>query len=55
MEPSPRAIRLLQLKHQAKVTPDAPARRIVPKQYVRTLAAHQKRPPGQLTTRRVLV
>lgn len=45
------AVRLLQLKHQAKVNPDAPAQRVVPKQYVRTLAAHLKRPPSKLTTR----
>jgi hypothetical protein len=45
------AVRLLQLKHRAKVNPDAPAQTIVPKQYVRTLAAYLKRPPGKLTTR----
>jgi hypothetical protein len=45
------AIRLLQLKHQAKVNPNAPAQSIVPKEYVRTLAAYLKRPPIQLTTR----
>lgn len=45
------AVRLLQLKHQAKVNPDAPARRVVPEAYVKTLAAYLKRPPGKLTTR----
>lgn len=45
------AVRLLQLKHQAKVNPDAPARSVVPQQYVQTLAAYLKRPAGKLTTR----
>ena len=34
------AVRLLQLKHQAKVNPDAPATSVVPERYVKTLAAH---------------
>jgi hypothetical protein len=33
------AVRLLQLKHRARVNPDAPARDVVPATYVRTLAA----------------
>ena len=33
------AVRLLQLKHQAKVNPDTPATAVVPEPYVRTLAA----------------
>lgn len=45
------AVRLLQLKHQAKVNPEAPARSVVPEPYVKTLAAYLKRPPGKLTTR----
>ena len=45
------AVRLLQLKHQAKVNPDAPALSVVPARYVRTLAAHLKRSPGKMTTR----
>lgn len=45
------AVRLLQLKHQAKVNPDAPARSVVPEPYVKTLAAHLRRPPGKLTAR----
>ena len=36
------AVRLLQLKHQAKVNPDAPAENVVPDRYVRTLAAYLK-------------
>jgi len=36
------AVRLLQLKHQAKVKPDAAAIRIIPRQYVQTLAAYLK-------------
>jgi hypothetical protein len=44
------AVRLLQLKHQAKVNPDAPASTVVPSRYVKTLAAYLKRPPTQLTT-----
>lgn len=36
------AVRLLQLKHQAKVDPDTPASRAVPEPYVRTLAAWLK-------------
>jgi len=45
------AIRLLQLKHQAKANPNAPAQSIVPERYVKTLAAYLKRPPRKLTTR----
>lgn len=44
------AVRLLQLKHQAKVNPDAPATRIVPEPYVKTLAAYLKRSPRTMTT-----
>ena len=36
------AVRLLQLKHQAKVNPDTPAIAVVPEPYVRTLAAWLK-------------
>jgi hypothetical protein len=36
------AVRLLQLKHQAKVNPDAPAESLVPRRYVRAMAAHLK-------------
>jgi hypothetical protein len=45
------AVRLLQLKHQAKVNPDAPATSIVPENYVKTLAAYLKEPLSKLTTR----
>jgi hypothetical protein len=45
------AVRLLQLKHQAKVNPDLQASKIIPRQYVQTLAAHLKRPWTKLTTR----
>jgi len=45
------ALRLLQLKHQAKVNPDASALSIIPERYVRTLAAHLKEKPRQLTAR----
>ena len=45
------AVRLLQLKHQAKVNPDAPALSVIPPRYVRTLGAHLKQSPGQMTTR----
>ena len=45
------AVRLLQLKHQAKVNPDAPALSIIPRRYVQTLGAHLKRSPGKMTTR----
>jgi Transposase Tn5 dimerisation domain len=36
------AVRLLQLKHQARVNPDTPASDVVPEPYVRTLAAWLK-------------
>lgn len=36
------AVRLLQLKHQAKGNPNAPALRIIPEHYVQTLAAYLK-------------
>lgn len=45
------AVRLLQLKHQAKVNPDAPAASVVPERYVKTLAAHLQQPMKTLTTR----
>ena len=37
------AVRLLQLKHQARTNPDAAADSIVPRRYVDTLSAHLKR------------
>ena len=36
------AVRLLQLKHRAKVNPDMPAAAVVPESYVKTLAAYLK-------------
>jgi hypothetical protein len=36
------AVRLLQLKHQAKSNPDRPAQEVVPRRYVKTLAAYRK-------------
>jgi hypothetical protein len=45
------AVRLLQLKHQARVNPDLPASKIVPCEYVQTLAAHLKRPWTKMTAR----
>jgi hypothetical protein len=45
------AVRLLQLKHQAKVNPDLPAHKIVPPQYVQTLAAELKQPWRKMTAR----
>ena len=44
------AVRLLQLKHQAKVNPDTPAGDVVPEPYVRTLAAWLK-VPAKMTAR----
>ena len=38
------AVRLLQLKHQAKAAPDTPAAAVVPEPYVRTLTAWLKVP-----------
>jgi hypothetical protein len=46
------AVRLLQLKHQAKVNPDAPATSVVPENYVNTLAAYLKETPSKLTAHR---
>jgi Transposase DNA-binding/Transposase Tn5 dimerisation domain len=43
------AVRLLQLKHQAKVNPDAPATTLVPAPYVKTLAAHLQTPVSKMT------
>jgi hypothetical protein len=41
---------LLQLKHQAKVNPQAPAQSVVPERYVKTMKAHLKLPRnGKLT------
>lgn len=45
------AVRLLQLKHQAKVNPTAPATSVVPRNYVETLAAYLKQSPKKMTTR----
>ncbi|MEO6436179.1 MAG: IS4 family transposase [Tepidisphaeraceae bacterium] len=45
------SIRLLQLKHQAKVNPDTLAQRIVPKRYVKTLAAPLKLQAEKITAR----
>jgi hypothetical protein len=45
------AVRLLQLKHQAKATPDAPAQSVVPQIYARTLAAHLKISPTMAVRR----
>jgi hypothetical protein len=45
------AVRLLQLKHQAKVNPDTPATAVVPEPYVRTLAAWLK-VSAKMTARR---
>lgn len=45
------AVRLLQLKHQAKVNRDVPAMRIVPENHVRTLAAYLKRSAEKMSTR----
>ena len=45
------AVRLLQLKHQAKMNPAAPASRIVPTNYVDTLAAYLKQPAEKMTAR----
>jgi hypothetical protein len=36
------AVRLLQLKHQAKMLPQRPAGEVVPEKYVKTLAAYLK-------------
>jgi transposase-like protein/transposase Tn5 family protein len=35
------AVRLLQLKHQARCNPQRPARQVVPKEHVKVLAAHR--------------
>lgn len=45
------AVRLLQLKHQAKAHPDRPAIQIVPENYVRTLAAHLRLSHRKMSTR----
>jgi len=45
------AVRLLQLKHQAKINPTAPASGIVPTNYVDTLAAYLKQRPEKMTAR----
>lgn len=44
------AVRLLQLKHQAKVNPHALACSIVPDRYVQTLAAYLQQPPAKPLT-----
>ena len=44
------AVRLLQLKHQARVNPDTPATAVVPEPYVRTLGAWLKI-PAKMTAR----
>jgi hypothetical protein len=46
------AVRLLQLKHQARVNPDAPADSVVPGIYVQTLAAYLKQKASELTAGR---
>ena len=45
------AVRLLQLKHQDRTNPTAAASRIVPMNYLQTLAAYLKQPPDKLTAR----
>lgn len=45
------AVRLLQLKHQAKTNPTAKATSVVPENYVRTLAASIKQPFRKMTAR----
>jgi hypothetical protein len=45
------AVRLLQLKHQAKLNPTALAIGIVPNNYVQTLAAYLKQPSEKMTAR----
>ena len=45
------AVRLLQLKHQAKMNPTVAASRIVPTNYVQTLAAYLKQSPEKMTAR----
>ena len=45
------AVRLLQLKHQAKVKPESPALSIIPTRYVEALGAHLKQPFEKMTTR----
>jgi hypothetical protein len=44
------AVRLLQLKHQAKVNPDAPATSVVPERYVKTMAARLNLPRNRKLT-----
>jgi hypothetical protein len=44
------AVRLLQLKHQATLTPEAPAESVVPERYVRTMRARLKLPRRQKLT-----
>jgi hypothetical protein len=44
------AVRLLQLKHQAKVNPDVPAQSVVPERYVKTIKAHLKLPRNRKLT-----
>jgi hypothetical protein len=44
------AVRLLQLKHQAKINPDAPAQSVVPEPYVKTMKAYLKLPPKKKLT-----
>ena len=38
------AVRLLQLKHQARLEPEAPAEGVVPERYVKTMRARLKLP-----------
>jgi len=45
------AVRLLQLKHQARMNPTEAASQIVPTNYLRTLAAYLKQSPEKMTTR----
>jgi hypothetical protein len=45
------AVRLLQLKHQARTNPDLPAFKIIPIPHVQALAAQLKQPWRRMTTR----
>jgi len=45
------AVRLLQLKHQARCNPQRPAREVVPGEYVQVLAAHRKMKSSNPTVR----
>src|SRR5579884_3611477 len=45
------AVRLLQLKHQARCNPQRPAKEVVPREYVQVLAAHRKMKSSNLSVR----